>query len=65
MREMVEYWKKVQGESKTDKVNPSGCKAYETPLDTSLTLCQYRTARCRSSVSTIHMRHRLSGIRGK
>ena len=41
MREMVEYWKKVQGESKTDKVNPSGCKAYETPLDTSLTLYQY------------------------
>ena len=53
MREMVEYWKKVRGESKTDDVNPTGCRAYETPLDTSLALDQYRTARCRSRVSTV------------
>ena len=53
MREMVEYWKKVRGESKTDDVNPIGCRAYETTLDTSLTLYQNRTARCRSRVSTV------------
>ena len=53
MREMVEYWKKVRDESKTDDVNPTGCRAYETLLDTSLTLYQYRTARCRSRVSTV------------
>ena len=50
---MVEYWKKVRGESKTDDANPTGCRAYETLLDTSLALNQYRTARCRSRVSTV------------
>ena len=32
MREMVEHWKKVWDESKTDDFNPSGCRAYETLL---------------------------------
>ena len=41
MREMVEYWKKARGESKTDDVNHTECRAYETLLDTSLTLYQY------------------------
>ena len=26
MGETVEYWKKVRGESKTDDVNPTGCR---------------------------------------
>ena len=30
--------KRVGGESKTDDINPTGCRAYDTPLDTSLTL---------------------------
>ena len=36
MGETVEYWKKVRGESKTDDVNLTRCRAYETILDISL-----------------------------
>ena len=57
MREMVEYWKKVRGESKTAEVNPTGCRAYENPLDTSLTLYQYCTARCRSRVNKFQSKY--------
>ena len=35
---MVKYWKKVLGESKTGDANPTGYGAYETLLETSLTL---------------------------
>ena len=48
MREIVE-WKGDRGESKTNDVNPTGCRAFESSLDTFLTLYQYRTARCFAS----------------